>query len=276
MNLVQQKTLVFLDQNMEQGCVYDLPEGQAGVFSRKSHLKEGPNEDAAAIIPVDTETIILAVADGAGGLRAGEQASRMAIEEIVASVENGAAADEGLRELIFRAFERANEAILKHGVGAATTLAVALVEGRAVRFFHAGDSMIVLTGQRGHVRFQTTMHSPVGYALESGLIGEKEAMHHDERHLVSNVLGSGDMSIEMGPAIDMRARDTLLLATDGLFDNLHVEEAVERCRKGPLEKVLKHLSEDCLQRMISPAEGQPSKADDLTLIAFRPPRKAKN
>jgi len=94
-------------------------------------------------------------------------------------------------------------------------------------------------------------------------------MHHEERHVVSNVLGTADMRIEVGSPIKLAARDTLLIATDGLFDNLHMEEIIERARKGPLPQLVRGLAEICRQRMVHPLEDHPSKPDDLTFIAFR-------
>jgi hypothetical protein len=60
------------------------------------------------------------------------------------------------------------------------------------------------------------------------------------------------------------------LASDGLFDNFYVEEIVARIRKGPLPGAVCRLAHDARQRMTEPADGQPSKPDDLTIIAFRP------
>jgi serine/threonine protein phosphatase PrpC len=67
----------------------------------------------------------------------------------------------------------------------------------------------------------------------------------------------------------LAARDTLLLASDGLFDNLHLDEVVELARKGPIDEVARHLAEGCRRRMCEPQAGEPSKPDDLTLIGFR-------
>ena len=81
---------------------------------------------------------------------------------------------------------------------------------------------------RGRVKLQTISHSPVGYAVESGMLDDQEAMHHEERHVVSNIIGTPEMRIEIGPPIDLATYDTLLVATDGLADNLHIEEIIER------------------------------------------------
>ena len=94
-------------------------------------------------------------------------------------------------------------------------------------------------------------------------------MHHEDRHLVNNVLGDPSMRIELGPTIELARYDTVLIASDGLFDNLFQEEIAEGIRKGTLKDGLKTLIEMARARMEAPAAETPSKADDLTAIAFR-------
>jgi serine/threonine protein phosphatase PrpC len=184
---------------------------------------------------------------------------------------SGENAESGLlREGILNGFELANRAVSALPGGAATTLAVAEIEGRQVRSYHVGDSMILVVGQRGKTKLQTVSHSPVGYAVEAGVLGQDEAMHHEERHLVSNMVGTAEMRIEIGPILELRPRDTLLLASDGLFDNLRMDEIVGLIRKGPLDRVARALIDQCRRRMLEPASGLPSKPDDLTFVAFRP------
>jgi serine/threonine protein phosphatase PrpC len=77
------------------------------------------------------------------------------------------------------------------------------------------------------------------------------------------------MYIEIGSALEMAARDTLLVASDGLFDNLHTEEIVGICRKGQLASACRVLRGRCRERMLEPKEGQPSKPDDLSFILYR-------
>ena len=113
---------------------------------------------------------------------------------------------------------------------------------------------------------------PVGVDLvvvQSGLLDEQEALHHDERHIVSNVVGAVDMRIEIGPEVELARRDTLLLATDGLLDNLTPEEIVEMVRKGPLGPAARRLAAVARARMERPEGGRPSKPDDLTFVLFR-------
>jgi serine/threonine protein phosphatase PrpC len=124
-------------------------------------------------------------------------------------------------------------------------------------------------GQRRKVKLQTVSHSPVGYAVEAGLIDEHEAMHHDERHVVSNMVGAVDMRIEVGSPIRLAPRDTALLATDGLFDNLNPAEVVDIVRAGPLDRAANDLAARAAERMRTPDAKHASKPDDLTFVLYR-------
>jgi PPM family protein phosphatase len=265
-----QTTSLFLDCNMESGELCALWEGSATVFSRRSPDKQTANEDAAALIPFDHQSGVLVVADGLGGLRAGEQASSLALTSLRDALAEASATGADLRSAILNGVETANRRIVELGIGAATTLALVELQGRIARPYHVGDSMILVVGQRGRVKWQTISHSPVGYAVEAGFLDAVEAMHHDERHIVSNMLGTADMRIEIGSPFELAERDTLLLASDGLFDNLHLDEIIQRVRKGPLDQVAAGLASTCRERMQAPTPGQPCKPDDLTFIAYRP------
>lgn len=260
---------LYLQGEMDRGEVFPFAEGLAGIYTNRSPDKETPNEDAAALIPCNESSGILVVADGLGGLRAGELASGLAVRAIKEAVGEAAHHDLGLRDAVLNGIEGANRSISSLGIGAATTLAVVEIQGRTVRPYHVGDTMILVVGRKGKVKLQTVSHSPVGYALEAGFLNEDEAMNHEERHLVSNITGTPDMRIEMGSTIRLAPRDTLLLASDGLFDNLHIEEIIENMRKGPLPGVVRVLAEMCRRRMQGGEEGAPCKPDDLTFILFR-------
>jgi serine/threonine protein phosphatase PrpC len=264
-----QAATTYLDCDMPQGELQEVAGGVAAVFSARLPGKTTANEDAAAVIPLDERSAVIVVADGLGGAASGDQASKLAVEALIRSVENVSPDGEEIRTAILNGFEQANRDVQTLGGGAATTLAVVEIHDGTVRPYHVGDSAILVTGGRGRVKLQTVCHSPVGYAVEAGLLDELEAMYHEQRHFVSNVIGRPDMRIEIGSPLELAARDTLLVATDGLFDNLHLPEIVERLRKGALPEAVDELAGQSRQRMQEPTEGQPSKPDDLTLVAFR-------
>ncbi len=266
---------VLAEAEMAEVVAFEFAGGTAAVYSNRSPLKSTPNEDVAALWPVGSTGGVLAIADGLGGHAGGERASLLAIETIQQSLnetltggENGEA--EGLRGAILNGIEAANRSIRELGCGAATTLALVEIQDRTIRSYHVGDSAVLVTGQRGKLKLQTIPHSPVGYAVEAGLINEEDAIHHEARHVISNVIGSEQMRIEMGPHVEMAPRDTLVLASDGLFDNLLPSEIVELVRSGPLDQAVNDLAEEAQRRMTSQLGAAPSKPDDLTVIAYRP------
>jgi serine/threonine protein phosphatase PrpC len=263
------QTLFYIDRHMETVEAAQLGPGGVAVFSSRSPDRDGPNEDAAAVIPLTDTHCVLALADGFGGHPAGAQAAEIAIRQVERQVCECSPGDDNLRSAIVDGFESANTAVRELGVGAATTLAVIDIDDHLVRPYHVGDSAILVVGQRGVIKSRSVSHSPVGYAVESGLIDEEEAMNHEERHIVSNMVGSAEMRIEIGASLKLAPRDTVLVGSDGLWDNLRFEDIVKRIRKGPLDKSLAGLVAECIEQMNHPAPDSPSKPDDLTVIAYR-------
>jgi serine/threonine protein phosphatase PrpC len=241
--------------------------GQVAFFTARGPHKTTSNEDAL-LVWSDQESSVLAVADGVGGGRAGGAAALAALRELQAVLQEPS--DERLRTRLLDAIEQANRAVLALGSGAATTLAAVIVVQNRMRTFHVGDSAVLVCGQRGRVKWQTVAHSPVGFAVEAGLLDEEDALHHDQRHVISNYVGSSTMRIEIGPRLQLRPRDTVLLASDGVFDNLRLEEILAQIRKGSLGPSLESLARMIRQRMTEPQQEHPSKPDDCTVILYRP------
>lgn len=258
---------------MDTPVMHRLKSGMVALFVRPAPYKQesntGCNQDAAAVITADDDSIVLAIADGMGGAPAGDVAARLAIESLASSLREAKAFD--LRDAILNGIEKANKAILNLENGAATTLAVVEIHADRLRSYHVGDSGIIVTGQRGRLKQQTTAHSPTGYAVEAGFIDENEALEHKERNIVSNVVGSHELRIEIGPPVRLAPRDTVVLASDGLFDNMLTEEIIEQVRFGDLQHSAASLVQQCEQRMQGQLkDGVSGHPDDLGFILYRP------
>jgi serine/threonine protein phosphatase PrpC len=260
---------IFAGVDMARGERFEIGGGEAVVLSIAKPGRVGPNEDAAALVSLGEEAGVAVVSDGAGGHPSGAEAAELAVRSICDSVAEVGEELQNLRDAIINGFESANRAISALGIGAAATLAVVEIHGGNMRSYHAGDSMVLVTGQRGRIKWLTVPHSPVGYAVEAGLLDRGDALHHEDLHLVSNLLGAQDMRIEIGATLSLSLRDTVVLASDGLSDNVHLDEIVERVRKGPLHRAVDELAILGKERMQSQSEGAPSKPDDLTFIAIR-------
>jgi serine/threonine protein phosphatase PrpC len=253
----------------------DIGGGMLVAHTRRAPDKEGDNEDSVAAIPYGPDAVVLVVADGAGGLPGGRRASQTAVRSLQDSLDVAMAETMLLRTAILNGIEDANDAVRALGNGSATTLTVVTVEGHMARSYQVGDSEAMVVGQRGRIRAQTMAHSPTGFAVEAGMLDQRAALHHEERHLVSNFIGTPDMRIDMGAGIRLNPRDTILLASDGLTDNVHIHEIREIIRKGPLKGAVSAIAGLAWRRMTVETMHQPSKPDDLSVILFRKPYKRK-
>jgi len=261
---------LFVQADLEEVQTLSLLNGTACVFAHRAPGSEVVSEDAIALVPFDATSGVIVIADGAGGLPAGEEASRLVVESIRDAVDRARGDGENLRGAILNGIESASLAIRERGQGSASTVSAVEIQPGSIRPYHVGDSPILLTGQRGRIKFQAVAHSPVGYAVESGLLDATEAATHEERHIVSNFVGTSDMRIEVGPVVPIALRDTLVVASDGLSDNLFVEEIVACVRKGQLARATTELVRRCRRRMErAPSGNEPHHPDDLTIVTFR-------
>lgn len=243
--------------------------GQVVAYTGRAPDKDSENQDAVAIIPYGPDAAVLVVADGAGGMPAGRRASQTAVAALDQSLQLAASQTMLLRTAILDGIESANAAVLELANGSATTMTVVTIEGRIARTYQIGDSEALITGQRGAIRAQTMAHSPTGFAVEAGFLGEREALHHKERHVVSNFIGTADMRIDIGATVELRPKDTVLVASDGLTDNIHLHEIKDLVRSGPLAQALDAIIKLAAHRMTAEPSRQPSKPDDLSIILFR-------
>jgi serine/threonine protein phosphatase PrpC len=214
----------------------DVKRGELAVFSAGNPLRPG-NQDGALVVELGGATV-LAVADGMGGAAAGALAAELTLDRLqktlCAAGEAAASSWSRLRSVVLDGLEQANADVCRRrGVGGAT-IVIAVIYGNRMRCIYAGDSQALVVGQRGIIKMLTTRHSPVGYAVEAGVLDLDEALFHPLLHVLSNAVGSPSMYVEVGPELRLLAKDTVLLATDGLFDNLFVDDVAETIRKGKL------------------------------------------
>ena len=261
--------LLLIDQQLDAAHTREFAGGTVVYFTRRDPYKQTPNEDAIALLPVTDSAGVLVIADGCGGQANGQAASQLAIEALAEALRDWTDLT-NIRTPILDGFESAIRRVRQLGTGAATTLIAIEINDGMMRTFHVGDSQALLVGSRGKVKLQTQAHSPVGYAMEAGMLTEKAALHHEDRHLVSNVIGADDSHIDLGLPRRLDKQDTLILGSDGLFDNLRLDEIVQHIRKGPLAEAAATLGTLVAERMSSTtASGHPNKPDDLAFVLYR-------
>jgi len=241
--------------------------GQISMLSQPAPHKS-INEDCAAAFELSDTQCVLAVADGVGGAPLGHEASRLAIEAIEECLQD-TRPGEALRSRITDAFELAHQRIMMLDVGAATTFIVADISDGVLRTYHVGDSGCLVCGQRGKLKIKTLLHSPSAYLEKAGLITEQESLTHPQRHFVTNLVGIEDMTIDVGEPIKLAQNDTLLLGSDGVFDNANTADLIDTIRIGPLKKSGEQLKAQMLTAMTGGDSSLPGKPDDLSFIVYR-------
>lgn len=227
-----------------------------------------PGEDAAGVFSCEAGVLVLAVADGMGGQRGGARASKMAVEALGERVREDASVSG-----IVGAFDDAQAKTVRRRGAGATTMVAARVTAKGLRLFNVGDSEAMLINSRRRIKVRTTVQSPVGYLTAAGAITPDEAVVHDYRHLLSSAIGIDAMRLEVCGEAEIGRRDTLVLGSDGLFDNMFEEDLMAALRGRDLGKVADRLADRVSERMAG--YGPPSKADDMSFILYRPHAKAK-
>ena len=158
-----------LGKDIAGNVTFRIAQGVACAFTRRAPDKESDNEDALGLIPCGGNAAVLVVADGLGGLPSGKQASSIAVREVSRNIVANCSEQAAFREAILDGIEQANQLVMATGSGGGTTIAVVEIENRTIRPYHVGDSEILVTGQRGKIKYQSISHSPMGYAVEAGL-----------------------------------------------------------------------------------------------------------
>jgi protein phosphatase len=173
---------------------------------------------------------LYAVADGMGGARAGEIASRTAIDILGLGVEDGIVRSR-IVELVRRANRAVHEAQLSDPElsGMGTTATVAHVGSEALTVAHVGDSRAYLL-REGTLRRLTDDHSLVEEMRRSGRLTAEEAANHPQRSIITRALGP-DSQVEVDVReFALEAGDVVLLCSDGLTSMIPESRIVEVLR----------------------------------------------
>ena len=187
------------------------------------------------------EEPLFAVADGMGGHAAGEVASEAAIEALRVSFRGDRSID-GLTEAVKaanrRVWQLGQADADRRGMGTTLTAAALVDDGddETLIIANVGDSRVYLL-RDGDLSQVTEDHSLVEELVREGRLSPEEALVHPQKHVVTRVLGMGpEVDVDMFPVIPYR-RDRLLLASDGLFNELTHDEiaAVLRRTSDPSE-----------------------------------------
>lgn len=221
-------------------------------WSKLSHIGmvRKTNEDNSYVCD---DLSLLAVADGMGGHKAGEIASKLALDALVSKLRENSHSDPA--EALMEAFRHANTTVFSYAQqdsekyrGMGTTLTAALPRGNKIYIAHVGDSRVYLV-RKDEIKLLTSDHSLVNEMVKSGGITIEEAENHPQRNVLTRAIGTSptvEVDVNIEPVIK---GDVILLCTDGLSNLLNLDEMKNMAgEKESLTARAEHMIEQALDR----------------------------
>ena len=187
---------------------------------------------------------IFVVCDGMGGQAAGEFASKLGVDTLLAyfrqaaqtgeyqqsgtSVDGlskeGAALGSAIRLANHTIFETGQQQTASAGMG--STLVAALIRGNALSIANVGDSRIYLIRQ-GVIQQLTQDHSLVMEQVRRGYLTREQAEHSEMQNIILKALGSEESVDPDVEDLVVLAGDALLMCSDGLTKYIHDNEILQ-------------------------------------------------
>ena len=189
----------------------------------------------------------LVVADGMGGMAAGETASLLAIKTGVELVLQSpvwathvdSANVSRIVHHIFDQFQKVDLVVSDEARadrqlnGMGTTLTLAYLADHKLFVVHVGDSRAYLF-RGGRLRQLTHDHTMAQGLADAGAIRPEEVAHHAKRHVLTNFVGGPTSGVHPeANIIDVEEGDILLVCSDGLTDmvlNHEIASILERAQ----------------------------------------------
>lgn len=198
-----------------------------GIKSDVGNIRE-INQDYAAFIENEKFKIYL-VADGMGGHKAGEIASKLAVKTVIKYIMENFSEDE---DLLKDAVQCANKEIYEisrkndNYKGMGTTITGCLLRKNKIQVVNVGDSGCFIINNNS-IRKITKDHSWVQELIDAGAITEEEGRVHPKKNIITRALGT-NLSLKVDIfEIESLDNEKVLLCSDGLTNELRKEEILD-------------------------------------------------
>lgn len=174
------------------------------------------------------------VADGMGGHKAGDYASRFCVECFLKE------AKAGKYKTLLGGFESiintVNEHVYQKSLsvpeykGMGTTLVACTVDKNTVTVANVGDSRLYLLTEEQNFRQITVDHSLVENMIQMGELDRKDAVHHPKKNIITRAIGVDAVAEPDFFEIELEKGDIILMCSDGL-SNMVDDDKMSDCLK---------------------------------------------
>ena len=187
-------------------------------------------------VPIGALPNLFIVADGMGGHKAGEYASKCAVETIVG--EANLSTERNAVRAISKAVRVANRRIRKKALsddnyfGMGTTLVVATIDDNGLTVANVGDSRLYVI-REDEINQITIDHSLVEEMVQMGELERKKARNHPDKNIITRAIGVMDeVDVDFFEVDDVVAGDIILMCSDGLSNMLEDTEILGIIQSG--------------------------------------------
>jgi serine/threonine protein phosphatase PrpC len=220
------------------------------------------NEDAILVERLDAGWLLVAIADGMGGLSRGEVASKTCLDTLHSELRGVALTPQSAAEQLSRAALAAHDAVRRASSGdkIGTTLVAALTCGANATLANVGDSRAYAI-KDGRICQLTEDHSVAAERVRAGLMTPAEAAASSYRHILLRSIGTS----KQPPELDFSTVDLndaiLLLCSDGLYSMVTDLEMLDACAAKPPQ-----AAADDLVRLANKRGG----SDNISVVVVSP------
>ncbi len=224
---------------------------------------------------------LFVVADGMGGHKAGEVASKLAVEtftkdfygKLQDATKNSSPDKKNknltlkkINDFLTESIKDSNEAVFKKAVlqpeyyGMGTTLTGCYIYRDKAYITHIGDSRLYIKRDYDF-KLLTSDHTIVGELLRKGDISYEEAFDHPQRNYLTNVIGVAKDAKPDFYSYKILPGDLIILCSDGLSSTLRdkdISKIIDNYSK--TRDIVKNLIEKVIEK-----EGM----DNVTVVAIK-------
>ncbi len=230
---------------------------QAAAQSNKGSVRSNNEDAVGSAQPADpTERgrkgLLFAIADGMGGMNAGEVASATAITTLLDEYyapSNAGRIEPALRNAVQKANLKVHDLAQKNpdqrGMG--TTLSALALAGTTAYIAHVGDSRVYRI--RGKTMAQLTAdHSEVADLVRMRIVKPEMAAQHPSRNVLTKTVGHHLMLRPDFGREPAQPDDVFVMCTDGVWSEIDDEELCSLALKAEPEEACRQIIDLCLER----------------------------